>query len=174
MPCAVSYKDFHIAVLSHALLCVTVLALQMPMWVWTTLVFGGTLLIALICWLVYFKFFLAADDTVPSATAPPPDSVHVTTVEPQTPEYHGNFADAAARAAVAAAARATAAADKFFSSFGTRNNHASQTSTVEPSPPAPAAANDVAGQPSERGASDAADAESAPEGGAPSEEAGAS
>ena len=43
----------------------------------------------------------------------------------------------------------------------------------EPSPPAPAAANDVAAQPSERGASDAADAESAPEGGAPSEEAGA-
>ena len=106
---------------------------QMPVWVLSTLVFGGVLLLALVCWLLYFKFFLASDDAGlepgTSAAAPsvgeqeavaPVASTEGAASLPDSAKPHGNFADAAARAAVAAAAKAQAAAHRFFDMFGGR------------------------------------------------------
>lgn len=114
----------------------------MPVWAWTALVFGGTLFAALLCWLVYLKFFFpwpyapasrAAPPVAPAPAAPTPSA------NPQAPEgtrAHGTFVDTAARSAIAAAARAQAAAHNFLNSFYPKRTG----SPPAPTSPAPIAA----------------------------------
>ena len=84
---------------------------QMPIWIWTLLIFGGTLMTALMCWLAYLKFYLAPK-TPGTASAFPaePTAGHAA---PVAAEGRGSEADTFARAAMAAAAHATAAAHRF-------------------------------------------------------------
>ena len=81
---------------------------QMPIWIWTLLIFGGTLMTALMYWLAYLKFYLAPK-TPGTASAFPaePTAGHAA---PVAAEGRGSEADTFARAAMAAAAHATAAA----------------------------------------------------------------
>ena len=92
----------------------------MPVWVWTTLVFGGTLMVALTGWLLYFKFHneeggvslpLTRSPTTPEVSAQPAPG-------------HPGFADAAARGAVAAAAQAQVAAHKSLNMIGKKRAQA--------------------------------------------------
>ena len=84
---------------------------QMPIWIWTLLIFGGTLMTALMCWLVYLKFYLAPKNAGTASAFPAePTAGHAA---PVAAEGHGSEADTLARAAMAAAAHATAAAHRF-------------------------------------------------------------
>jgi len=106
----------------------------MPVCLWTTLVFGGTLLLALAGWLIYFRFFLAPDSLghgpspAPAASADmrsPAAAAHADATRsvaaasgaepsPDPQHAHRNWADTAARDAVAAAARAQSATLNMF------------------------------------------------------------
>lgn len=113
---------------------------KMPVWVWTTIVFGGTLFLALACWLVYFKFFLAPGDPDKSPAAAPAavtgnTQAPVAAGPPSAPP-HGNWADSAARAAVTAATTAQAAAHNVLNVFGKRPASANAIGEAPESTPA--------------------------------------
>jgi len=90
----------------------------MPVWVWSTLVFGGTLMVALFCWLLYFKFYSDVKGFVTRGPLPPAPSPPAPEASAQPAPGHPGFADAAARGAIAAAARAQAAAHNSLEMFG--------------------------------------------------------
>jgi len=137
----------------------------MPVWAWTALVFGGTLIGALLCWLIYLKFFFpwpyepasSASSAAPAAPAPASPTPSANPQAPEGTPPHGTFVDSAARGAIAAAARAQAAAHNFLNSFypkraGSPPAVAAPTSPVPPvaapSPATPetAPAGDASGQ----------------------------
>ena len=128
----------------------------MPAWAWTALVLGGTLIAALVCWLIYFKFFLAPDEGAGGNTAPAAAPASDSDAQvPGSAEPRGSFADAAAHAAIVAASKAQAAAHSFLDSFSQRSPPA-----AAPSPPSSDAA--AASSPADPGAPDGDTSEQAP------------
>jgi hypothetical protein len=117
---------------------------QMPVWAWTALVFGGTLIAALVCWLIYLKLFFPwpyepASRAAPSAAPAAAPAAPTSSANPQAPEgtqAHGTFVDTAARGAIAAAARARAAAHNFLNSFyPKRTGSPPAAASTSPAPP---------------------------------------
>ena len=113
-------------------------AWQMPVWVWTALVFGGTLMVALTCWLIYFKFYAAGAASSP-LPRPPPAPLSPPAAQQASPpagEAEGSTS-AAAKAAIIAAADAQAAADKSLNLIAAQHPQPDKM-PAEPAPAAPA------------------------------------